>query len=79
MRHRRRAAGNPPISKCSISNVWQEFGKFAEYRGNTAFLFVREGLDQLLAIGPQDFPLSTQAEPLPLASAFLKAREWLGL
>ena len=59
--------------------VWQEFGKFAEYRGNTAFLFVREGLDQLLAIGPQDFPLRTQTEPLPLASAFLKTREWLGL
>jgi len=44
-----------------------------------AFLFVREGLDQLLAIGPKDFPLRTQTEPLPLASAFVKTREWLGL
>jgi hypothetical protein len=59
--------------------VWQEYGKFAEYRANTAFLFVREGLDQLLAIGPPDFGLLAEKQALPLASVFLKTKEWLGL
>jgi hypothetical protein len=58
--------------------VWQEYGKFAEYRANTAFLFVREGLDQLLAIGPPDFRLAAEKMVLPLASVFLKMKEWLG-
>jgi hypothetical protein len=59
--------------------VWQEYDKFAEYRGNAGFLFVREGLDQLLAIGPADFPLLMQKNPLPLDAAFFKIKEWLGL
>ena len=59
--------------------VWQEYGKFAEYRANTAFLFAREGLDQLLAIGPPDFRLLAEKKALPLASVFLKMKEWLGL
>ena len=59
--------------------MWQEYGKFAEYRGNTAFLFVREGLDQLLAIGPGDFPLLGETEPMSLSSVFLKTRTWMGL
>jgi len=58
--------------------VWQEYGKFAEYRVNTAFLFVREGLDQLLAIGPPDFRL-LETRALPLASVFQRAKEWLGV
>jgi len=59
--------------------VWQEYAKFAEYRGNTVFLFVRDGLDQLLAIGPADFPLLTAAETQPLTSVFRKTKDWLGL
>lgn len=59
--------------------VWQEYGKFAEYRANTAFLFVREGLDQLLAIGPPDFRLLAEEKELSLASVFLKTKEWLAV
>jgi hypothetical protein len=40
--------------------VWQEYAKFAEYRANTVFLFVRDGLGQLLAIGPADFGLPAE-------------------
>jgi hypothetical protein len=59
--------------------VWQEFGKYAEYRGNTAFLFVRDGLDQLLAIGPKDYPLLAEKDSLLLGTAFLKTKDWLGV
>jgi hypothetical protein len=59
--------------------VWQEFAKYAEYRGNLACLFVREGLDELLAIGPADFPLLAGDEPFDLAQAHGKTAEWLGV
>ncbi len=59
--------------------VWQEFAKYAEYRGNTAYLFAREGLDELLVIAPADFPLLAGSAPLRLDEAFLKTKEWLGV
>ena len=37
--------------------IWQEFQKYAEYRNNTAYLFVGDGMEEMLALGPPDFPL----------------------
>jgi len=57
--------------------VWQEFGKYAEYRGNTAFLFVCEGADELMCIAPRDFPLLSATGPQKLPQVFDAARQWL--
>jgi hypothetical protein len=57
--------------------IWQEFSKYAEYRGNTAFLFVADGADELLAIAPPDFPLWTAPKPHRLESVFAAMKEWL--
>jgi hypothetical protein len=59
--------------------IWQEFEKYAEYRGNTAFLFVAEGTDEMLAIGPPDFPLLSTTAPQRLDSVFTTLKEWLAL
>jgi hypothetical protein len=59
--------------------TWQEFEKYAEYRGNTAFLFVCDGMDELLCIGPADFPLLTATGPVKLLRVFETAKEWLGV
>ena len=59
--------------------VWQEFAKYAEYRGNLACLFVREDLGELLAIGPPDFPLLAASAPLGLAETHQQIAEWLGV
>lgn len=57
--------------------IWQECEKYAEYRMNTAYLFVAEGMDALLAIGPPDFPLLHAEKPLRLEEVFGEARQWL--
>jgi hypothetical protein len=59
--------------------IWQEFMKYAEYRGNTAFLFVAEGTDEMLAIAPPDFPLLSAAKPQRLDSIFGTLKDWLAL
>ena len=59
--------------------IWQEFAKYPEYRGNTGFLFVAEGMDELLAIGPPDFPVSKATGELPLTKLFAITKEWMGL
>src|SRR5215470_19227986 len=58
--------------------VWQEFEKYAEYRRNTAYLFVGDGMDEMLAIGPADFPLLSAAGPQKLPAVFSHLKEWLG-
>ena len=58
--------------------IWQEFMKYAEYRGNTAFLFVADGTDEALAIGPPDFPLLSASSPQRLESIFGAMKDWLG-
>src|SRR5207237_3333951 len=50
--------------------LWQEFEKYAEYRKNTAYLFVGEGMDELLAIAPPDFPLLAATKPAKLEEVF---------
>jgi hypothetical protein len=59
--------------------IWQEFMKYAEYRGNTAFLFVAEGTDEMLAIAPPDFPLLTATKPVRLDGVFGTMKDWLAL
>jgi predicted NACHT family NTPase len=57
--------------------IWQEFEKYAEYRNNTAYLFLADGLEELFCIAPPDFPLLHAKAPLKLPSIFAGAREWL--
>ena len=59
--------------------LWQEFEKYAEYRKNTAYLFVGEGMDQMFVIGPPDFPLRPANQPVPLARVFQHCKEWLNV
>jgi hypothetical protein len=59
--------------------IWQEFEKHAEYRNNTAYLFVAEGIDELLVIAPRDFPLLEARARVTMPEVGLRAREWLGL
>jgi hypothetical protein len=59
--------------------IWQEFEKYAEYRNNTAYLFVGEGMEEMLAIGPPDFPLVEAAHPLTLPAVFQHLKDWLGV
>jgi hypothetical protein len=59
--------------------IWQEFTKYAEYRGNTAFLFAADGADEMLAIAPADFPLWNAPKPLRLDAVFGAMKGWLAL
>jgi hypothetical protein len=59
--------------------IWQEFMKYAEYRGNTAFLFAADGADELLAIAPPDFPLWNAPKPHRLDAVFAMMKDWLAL
>jgi hypothetical protein len=59
--------------------VWQEFEKYPEYRNNTAYLFAGDGLEEMLAIAPPDFPLFAAAPPLELPDVFLRLKDWLGV
>jgi hypothetical protein len=59
--------------------VWQEFQKYAEYRANTAYLFVGDGMDEMLAIAPPDFPLLSASGPVKLPAVFAQLKEWLGV
>jgi hypothetical protein len=59
--------------------VWQTFGKYPEYNGNTAFLFVADGAEGMLAIAPPDFPLRSVNKPQKLENVFAATKKWLGL
>ena len=59
--------------------IWQEFEKYAEYRNNTAYLFVGEGMEEMLAIGPPDFPLLAAAHPVTLPAVFQHLKDWLSV
>ena len=59
--------------------IWQECEKYAEYRKNTAYLFVGEGMDALFAIGPPDFPLLAATGPMRLEEVFRGCANRLGL
>jgi hypothetical protein len=59
--------------------IWQEFEKYAEYRRNTAYLFVGEGMDEMLAIAPPDFPLLAAKQLVKLAQVFGTMKDWMSL
>ena len=57
--------------------IWQEAGKYAEYRNNTAYLFLAEGMDEMLCIAPPDFPLPGGTLELP--ALYKTCREWMAI
>src|SRR5262249_20339755 len=59
--------------------IWQEFERYAEYRKNTAYLFVGEQMDEMLVIAPPDFPILAANKPLRAADIVSHSKEWLRL
>jgi hypothetical protein len=59
--------------------IWQEFEKYAEYRTNTAYLFTGDGMEEMLAIAPPDFPLLAATGPVKCAAVFEHLKDWLGV
>ena len=59
--------------------IYNECEKYAEYRRNTGYLFVGEGMDALLAIGPADFPFLLEEKMRKLEDVFAEARQWLSV
>ncbi len=59
--------------------IWRECGKYAEYRRNTAFLYVGVGMDALLVIGPPDFPLFEVRGALRPEDVFRSCADWLAI
>src|SRR5438309_1216127 len=60
--------------------IWQEFEKYAEYRNNTAYLLVAEGMEQMMVVAPPDFPLlRSAAGPRKLPAVFQTLKEWLSV
>lgn len=57
--------------------LYNECEKYVEYRRNTGYLFVGEGMDRLLAIGPADFPLLLDDRTRRLEDVFEEARAWI--
>ena len=59
--------------------VWQQFERFPEYPDKTVYLFVGDGLDQMLVIAPAEFVSSLPSAPTPLAKINRLMRDWLSL
>lgn len=59
--------------------IWQEFEKYPQYRNNTGYLFIADGMEELFCIGPRDFPLLTAKAPVRLCDVFSYSKEWLNL
>lgn len=57
--------------------VWMEFEKYPEYRRNTVYYFVGEGMDEMLLLAPPDFPLVKTNSSVTLSVLFSTARDWL--
>ena len=50
-----------------------------EYRWNTAYLLVSEGMNELPAIAPLDSPLLAATKPSRLAEVFTSMKDWMNL
>ncbi|HEV3196518.1 MAG TPA: hypothetical protein VGZ73_01395 [Bryobacteraceae bacterium] len=59
--------------------IWQEFEKYAEYRNNTAYLFVGDGMEEMLVVAPQDCPLLSAKGALKLQVVFENLKEWMSV
>jgi hypothetical protein len=57
--------------------VWMEFEKYPEFRRNTVYYFLGEGMDEMLVLAPSDFPLLTAQSAVPLSRLFELAKEWI--
>ncbi len=57
--------------------IWQEFEKYAEYRTNTAYLFVGDGMEEMMVVAPADFSLLSAPGPLKPAVVFQHLKDWL--
>lgn len=59
--------------------IWQEFEKYPQYRNNTGYLFIADGMDELFCIAPRDFPLLAATAPVRLSDIFAYSKEWLNV
>ena len=59
--------------------LWQECEKYAEYRRNTAYLFIAPGAEQMLCIAPADFPLFAEQGSVPFSRVMEHAGSWVQL
>ena len=59
--------------------VWLNAGKSPAYRGKTLYLFLAEGLDEMLALRSDGRPLSPPAAPVTLADVRATMAAWLGV
>jgi hypothetical protein len=59
--------------------IWQEFEKYAEYRTNTAYLFVGDGMEEMMVAAPPDFSLLSTPAPLKPAAVFQHLKDWLAV
>ena len=57
--------------------IWQEFEKYPEYRGKTAYWFVAEGMDQVFTIGPADFTAGLPQSQVSLERLYRVMKDWL--
>ncbi len=61
------------------SYVLAGFEKYVEYRRHAAFLFLGEGMDEMLVIAPPAFPLLAATGPVRPESVNRACRDWMGL
>ena len=59
--------------------IWQECTKYPEYRNNTVYLFAGEGMDELLAIAPPDYPPLAATGKMSAARLRDETKAWLSL
>jgi hypothetical protein len=57
--------------------IWQEFEKYVEYRGNTVYIFVGDGMDEMFVIAPDKFPLIAAKKPVKPQEVYACTKEWL--
>ncbi|MGH9629151.1 MAG: hypothetical protein ACRD7E_12580 [Bryobacteraceae bacterium] len=57
--------------------IWREALKYPEYRGQTAFLFLAEGVDEALVIAPPECPLIQLRNKTKLSTLHSICRDWL--
>ncbi len=57
--------------------IWQEANKYVEYRSNTTYLFVAEGMDELMLVAPPDF--AVPPGPITLEAVHHACRDWLAV
>jgi hypothetical protein len=59
--------------------IWQELERYAEYRRNTVYLFLAEGMDEMFVVAPPDFPLLHENGPVKISRLLETAKEWIGV